>query len=149
VAEIAERFLEQASLGATSGLGAETTEVLERYLSVEGDPDEGLAALRALAKDARLDLSAALDRFEQRAGFIAAGGIDVAGINFATAFGRALDYYSGVVFELYDPKDRVKWPLIAGGRYDRLMSLLGSNEPVPAVGFAAWIAELETAGAAS
>jgi len=149
VAEIAERFLEQASLGATSGLGAETTEVLERYLSIEGDPDEGLAALKALAKDAKLDLTAALDRFEQRTGFIAAGGVDVSGISFATAFGRALDYYSGAVFELYDPKDRVKWPLIAGGRYDRLMSLLGSKEPVPAVGFAAWITELETAGAAS
>ena len=38
VDEIAERFLEQAALGATSGLGAETTAVLERYLSIEGDP---------------------------------------------------------------------------------------------------------------
>jgi ATP phosphoribosyltransferase regulatory subunit len=146
VAEIAERFLEQASLGATSGLGAETTAVLERYLAIEGDPDEALAALRALAKDAKLDLAATLDRFEQRTGFIAAGGADVSAIRFATAFGRALDYYSGMVFEIYDSKDRVKWPLIAGGRYDRLMTLLGSPEPVPAVGFAAWIAELEAAG---
>jgi ATP phosphoribosyltransferase regulatory subunit len=38
---------------------------------------------------------------------------------------------------------------VAGGRYDRLMSLIGSPEPVPAVGFAAWIAELEQAGARS
>jgi len=146
VDEIAERFLEQAALGATSGLGAETTSVLERYLSIEGDPDEALAALRALAKDAQLELAATLDRFEQRTGFIAAGGADVSAIRFATAFGRALDYYSGMVFELYDPKDGVKWPLIAGGRYDRLMTLLGSPAPVPAVGFAAWIAELEAAG---
>ena len=147
VGEIAERFLEQASLGATSGLGAETTAVLERYLAIEGDPDEALAALRKLAQDAKLELAATLDRFERRNGFIAAGGGDVSAIRFATAFGRALDYYSGMVFELYDPKDRVKWPLIAGGRYDRLMTLLGSPEPVPAVGFAAWIAELESAGA--
>lgn len=147
VAEIAERFLEQASLGATSALGAETTAVLERYLSIEGDPDDALTALRALAKDAKLDLAATLDRFEQRTGFIAAGGADVSAIRFSTAFGRALDYYSGMVFELYDDRGRVKWPLIAGGRYDRLMTLLGSKEPVPAVGFAAWIAELEDAGA--
>ena len=88
-----------------------------------------------------------LDRFEQRIGFMAAGGLDVSGIRFATAFGRALDYYSGMVFEIYDAKGKVKWPLIAGGRYDRLMTLLGSEVPTPAVGFAAWIEELEQAGA--
>jgi ATP phosphoribosyltransferase regulatory subunit len=147
VEEIAERFLEQASLGATSGLGTETTAVLERYLTVEGDPDEALAALRALANDTGLELAAALDAFEQRTGFIAAGGVDVAGIRFSTAFGRALDYYSGMVFELSDPAGNVKWPLAAGGRYDRLLSLLGSPDPVPAVGFAAWIEQHEQAGA--
>jgi ATP phosphoribosyltransferase regulatory subunit len=147
VEEIAERFLEQASLGATSGLAPETTAMLERYLAVAGDPDAALTELRALAADAALDLGGALDQFEQRTGFIAAGGVDVASIRFATAFGRALDYYSGMVFELYDSAGHVKWPLVAGGRYDRLLTLLGSPQPVPAVGFAVWIAELEQAGA--
>jgi ATP phosphoribosyltransferase regulatory subunit len=145
VAEIAERFLEQASLGATSGLAPETSAVLERYLEIESDPDEALAALRALAAEARLDLGAALDAFEQRTGFIAAGGIDVGAIRFATAFGRPLDYYTGMVFELHDASGRVKWPIVAGGRYDQLLSVLGAA-PTPAVGFAAWIAELEQAG---
>jgi ATP phosphoribosyltransferase regulatory subunit len=148
VDEIAERFLEQASLGATSSLDGEATAALERYLTIEGDPDEALTALRALASDAKLDLSKALDTFEKRTGFMAAGGADVSNIKFATAFGRALDYYSGMVFEIYDPSGRVKWPLAAGGRYDRLLSLLGSPAPVPAVGFAAWIDELEQAGGA-
>jgi ATP phosphoribosyltransferase regulatory subunit len=147
--EIAERFLEQSSRGATSGLDPEAANVLERYLRIAGDPDEALAALRALAGDAKLDLAAALDAFEQRAGFIAAEGIDVSAIRFATAFGRALDYYSGMVFELYDPSERVNWPLVAGGRYDNLMTLLGNATPVAAVGFAAWIEELETAGGAA
>ncbi len=146
VAEIAERFLEQAELGATARLPAERAAVLERYLSIVGDPDEAAAALRALATDASLDLAAALDAFERRTGFLAAGGVDVTAIRFATAFGRAIDYYTGMVFELFDASGRVKWPLVAGGRYDRLMSLIGSPEPVPAVGFAAWIAELEQAG---
>ncbi len=145
--EIAERFLEQAALGTASCLGPETTTALERYLSIEDDPDSALAELRKLAKDAKLDLSAALDHFEQRIGFMAAGGIDVSAIRFATAFGRALDYYSGMVFEIHDAKGRVKWPLIAGGRYDRLMTLLGSPTPTPAVGFATWIEQLEQAGA--
>lgn len=146
--EIAERFLEQASLGSASCLGPETTSALERYLSIESDPDGALAELRALAKDSKLDLTAAIDRFEQRIGFMAAGGIDVAAIDFSTAFGRALDYYSGMVFEINDGKHNVEWPLIAGGRYDRLLTLLGSATPAPAVGFAAWIEELEQAGGA-
>jgi ATP phosphoribosyltransferase regulatory subunit len=53
------------------------------------------------------------------------------------------------VFELYDPSERVNWPLVAGGRYDNLMTLLGNATPVAAVGFAAWIEELETAGGAA
>lgn len=146
VAEIAERFLEQASLGATSGLARETTEVLEQYLAIEGDPDEALAALRALAADAKLELADALDAFERRTGFIAAGGVDVRTIRFAAAFGRPLDYYTGMVFEMHEPSGRVKWPIVAGGRYDQLLSVLGAAEPAPAVGFAAWIGELEDAG---
>jgi ATP phosphoribosyltransferase regulatory subunit len=148
VAEIAERFLEQASLGVTSGLAPETSTVLERYLDIEGDPDEAIAALRALAADTKLELNAALDAFEQRTGFIAAGGVDVRSIRFATAFGRPLDYYTGMVFELHDTGGRVKWPIVAGGRYDGLLSVLGAGAPVPAVGFAAWISELERAGTA-
>jgi ATP phosphoribosyltransferase regulatory subunit len=146
--EIAERFLEQSSRGATSGLAPEAAGVLEQYLRIAGDPDEALAALRALASEAKLDLSEALGAFEQRSGFIAAAGIDVSKIRFATAFGRALDYYSGMVFEIYDPYERVNWPLVAGGRYDNLLTLLGNETPVAAVGFAAWVAELEKAGGA-
>ena len=146
VAEIAERFLEQASLGATSGLEAEKSSVLERYLAIEGDPDEALAALRALATDAKLELDAALDSFDRRTGFIAAGGADVSAIRFATAFGRPLAYYTSLVFELHDTSGQVKWPLVAGGRYDQLLSVLGAGEPIPAIGFAAWIGELEKAG---
>ena len=146
VAEIAERFLEQASLGATSGLETEKSAVLERYLAIEGDPDEALAALRALATDAKLELDAALDSFDRRTGFIAAGGADVSAIRFATAFGRPLAYYTGMVFELHDTSGQVKWPLVAGGRYDQLLSVLGAGEPIPAIGFAAWIGELEKAG---
>jgi ATP phosphoribosyltransferase regulatory subunit len=42
----------------------------------------------------------------------------------------------------------VNWPLAAGGRYDNLLTLLGNPSPIPAVGFAAWVEELEKAGGA-
>ena len=147
VAEIAERFLEQGALGASTRLPRDTRALIERFLALRGDPDEAAGELRALAADANLSLSPALDPFETRTGFLAARGVDVGAIHFSTAFGRGFDYYTGFVFELHDP--RSKGPLIAGGRYDGLLTRLGAPEPIQAVGFAASIEELSACGGAA
>jgi ATP phosphoribosyltransferase regulatory subunit len=149
VGEIADRFLEQAALGANSGLPRATRALIEQFLAISGDPDESADALRTLAEENELDLSAALDLFEARTGFLAAQGIDVSRIKFSTAFGRGLDYYTGFIFELHDGGGRHDRHLVAGGRYDNLLSRLGAVEPIPAVGFSVWIDRLnEIAGAA-
>jgi ATP phosphoribosyltransferase regulatory subunit len=82
--------------------------------------------------------------FESRTGFLAARGVDLTRIRFSTAFGRGLDYYTGFVFELHGRE--APGPLVAGGRYDGLLSRLGSPAPIPAVGFAVWIERLAAAG---
>jgi len=46
-------------------------------------------------------------------------------------FARGLDYYTGMIFELYVPQMAIA--LGGGGRYDRLVELFG-GEPTPAVG---------------
>jgi ATP phosphoribosyltransferase regulatory subunit len=149
VGEIADRFLEQAALGAQTSLPRETRALIERFLAVAGDPDEAAAELRTIAKDGSLKLNAALDLFESRTGFLAARGVDVRRIKFSTAFGRGLDYYTGFVFELHDPQGRSEGQLVAGGRYDGLLTRLGSAKPIPAVGFAAWIERLAASGGAA
>jgi ATP phosphoribosyltransferase regulatory subunit len=148
VGEIADRFLEQAALTARPSLPQEIRALIERFLSIAGDPHEAAAKLRTFAKEARLRLNPALDLFESRIAFLASRGIDVSRIRFATAFGRGLDYYTGVVFELHDPSGRVEGQLVAGGRYDGLLTRLGSNGPIPAVGFAVWIERLAACGGA-
>jgi ATP phosphoribosyltransferase regulatory subunit len=149
VGEIADRFLEQAALGASSGLPRATRALIEQFLAINGDPDEAADALRTLAAEADLDIGAALDLFESRTGFLAAQGVEVSRIRFSTAFGRGLDYYTGFVFELHDPEFAEQRQLVAGGRYDGLLTRLGAPEPIPAVGFSVWIERLnETAGAA-
>jgi ATP phosphoribosyltransferase regulatory subunit len=151
VAEIADRFLEQATLNAPTRLPRETRALIERFLAVRGDPDEGLSELRTLAADAKISLGPALDLFETRTGFLAARGVDVRAIQFSTSFGRGFDYYTGFVFELHDTTNTLpgtKSPLVAGGRYDGLLSRLGAREPIPAVGFAASIEELAACGGA-
>lgn len=149
VGEIADRFLEQAALGARTRLPQETRALIERFLSVSGEPDEAAAELRALASDGKLALGPAVDLCESRTGFLAARGVDVARIKFSTAFGRGIDYYTGVVFELHDPAGRVGGQLVAGGRYDGLLTRLGARKPIPAVGFAVWIERLAACGGAS
>ncbi len=145
VGEIAERFLEQASLGAQNSLPSETRRIIEKFLAIGGDPDEAAAELRALASDTGIALGAALDLFESRAGFLAARGIDVSKIEFSTAFGRGVDYYTGFVFELHDPNG-TNGPLIAGGRYDEMLTRLGARTAIPAVGFAVWVERLAELG---
>jgi ATP phosphoribosyltransferase regulatory subunit len=147
VGEIADRFLEQAALGASSKLPRDVRALIERFLAIQGDPDQAAAQLRALAAEADLTaaLSPVLDLFEHRTGFFAAHGIDPARVRFSTAFGRGFDYYTGFVFELTDAS-RTGDPLVAGGRYDDLLSRLGSAQAIPAVGFAVWIERLAIYG---
>src|SRR5947209_14010315 len=146
VSEIADRFLEQSTLKG-GGLPREKRESIKRFLAISGDPDDALAQLRLLADDARLDISAAIDQFESRIGFMAARGIDTAKVRFSTSFGRGLDYYTGFEFELHG-KGNGSEPLVAGGRYDGLMTQLGASAPIPAVGFSIWVEAMTQLGAA-
>ena len=144
VSEIADRFLEQSTLKG-GALPRDALKTIKQFLAIAGDPDEAVAQLRALADDARLDLAAAIDQLESRIGFMAARGIDTGTVRFATAFGRGLDYYTGFEFELHRKGNGVE-PLVAGGRYDGLMTQLGSATPIPAVGFSVWVETLTQLG---
>jgi ATP phosphoribosyltransferase regulatory subunit len=144
VAEIADRFLEQATLKA-GALPRDAISIIKRFLSIAGEPDGAVAQLRALAADAKLDISAAIDQFESRVGFMAKRGIDIRKTRFSASFGRGLDYYTGFEFELHHKGNGAE-PLVAGGRYDSLMTQLGSATPIPAVGFSIWVDALVKAG---
>ena len=137
-AEIADRFLEQAALKGGHGVDPDVRATLERFLAIEGEPDEAASTLRALADDAQLPLGPALDSFEHRISFIAARGVDLAELRFSGRFIRNLDNYTGFVFETRDANKPGDPPLGGGGRYDRLMGVLGAGGDVPAVGAALW-----------
>jgi ATP phosphoribosyltransferase regulatory subunit len=144
VAEIADRFLEQATLKG-GALPRDAVGIIKRFLAIAGEPDGAVAQLRALASEARLDITAAIDQLESRVGFMVRRGIDVRKTRFSTSFGRGLDYYTGFEFELHH-KGNGSEPLVAGGRYDSLMTQLGSAAPIPAVGFSIWVDALVKAG---
>jgi histidyl-tRNA synthetase len=57
-------------------------------------------------------------------------------VRFDQTLMRGFDYYTGIVFEVYDMNPANRRSVFGGGRYDDLLSLFG-NDKVTAVGFGA------------
>jgi ATP phosphoribosyltransferase regulatory subunit len=53
-------------------------------------------------------------------------------VRFITNFGREIEYYTGIVFEIFSGKKEIA----RGGRYDDLLKSLGAKKDIPAVGAA-------------
>ena len=53
-------------------------------------------------------------------------------INFISDFGRDIEYYTGIVFEIFSGKKEIA----RGGRYNDLLKSLGAKKNIPAVGAA-------------
>jgi len=64
--------------------------------------------------------------------------LELLGVNYVVndKLVRGLDYYSDTVFEIKSNKLGSQATVLAGGRYDRLLEILG-NAKVPGIGFAA------------
>jgi len=62
-------------------------------------------------------------------------------IIFSTNFGRDIEYYTGIVFEIYNSS---KKEIARGGRYDGLLKSLGSKKNISAVGAAINLNNLQT-----
>ncbi len=54
---------------------------------------------------------------------------------FDMSITRGFDYYTGMVFEVFDTNPDNPRAMFGGGRYDKLVSLFG-GDPIPAIGFA-------------
>ena len=67
--------------------------------------------------------------------FNAIHGAGVRNAIFDITLMRGFDYYTGMVFEVFDNHPENNRAMFGGGRYDGLVSLFGA-EPVPTVGFA-------------
>lgn len=108
------------------GLG---TDVADRLLDLfeEGSLDTVREAFGDRPEVAeRLD---ALDDYVGRLGALGLGDF----VQFDLSIVRGLAYYTGIVFEIFD-RERSLRAICGGGRYDRLLELVG-GEPLPAVGF--------------
>lgn len=58
----------------------------------------------------------------------------VTNVVFDPTVTRGFDYYTGIVFEVFDTDPTNSRSLFGGGRFDKLVALFG-GDPIPAVGF--------------
>ncbi|MBD8553353.1 ATP phosphoribosyltransferase regulatory subunit [Rhizobium sp. CFBP 8762] len=139
--EIAARLKEKREL-ARVALDAPTLTLLRTFLSLDVPLSGAVDALTRFADEAGLNIGAALTPFAARVDALAQT-VDVTAIRYRAAFGRPLDYYTGLVFEITALGQTAV--LAGGGRFDRLMTLLGATHTIPAVGFALWLDRIEQA----
>jgi histidyl-tRNA synthetase len=91
----------------------------------------GLDVVRERLGD-REEVGAALARLDEYVDTLSAMGLGEY-VEIDLRIVRGLAYYTGIVFELFD-RARDLRAVCGGGRYDRLLELVG-GEPLPAVGF--------------
>ncbi|MHA7884135.1 ATP phosphoribosyltransferase regulatory subunit [Nitratireductor rhodophyticola] len=133
--EIARRLIEKAELRSVR-LTDEAMSALKAFVSMRVPFAEAGERLSAFAAENGLILDDALETFAARAERISAEGLPLDALTYDAGFGRPLDYYTGFVFEIASPTGTV---LAGGGRYDRLLTLLGAETPIPGVGFSIWL----------
>ncbi|MCX6716793.1 MAG: histidine--tRNA ligase [Candidatus Taylorbacteria bacterium] len=62
--------------------------------------------------------------------------LGIRNVRFDQTLMRGFDYYTGIVFEVFDTNPENRRSIFGGGRYDELLSIFG-GEKVPAFGFGA------------
>ena len=105
----------------------ELKDIIFKILNSKGDKSV-ISNLKEVLKDYPTSIEA-LNNLEEILEFVKHDNIIV---NFGIA--RGLDYYTGMVFEIYGKREGAR-QVCGGGRYDNLIELFG-EQPTPAVGFA-------------
>ena len=132
--EIAHRLAERAALADAPRLTAAQADQISDFLSISDTPTAALAAVTALAGERGAALERALDAWKRRLRALEGLGVPGDRMRLSTAFGRALGYYDGVLFEVRSETLGRDAPAAAGGRYDSLPARLGGPAGGRAVG---------------
>lgn len=136
LADITEHLIGVKEIGEEKPLAAEAAALIGRYTEISGPARTAGAKIAELVNGAPAGSSAALETYDRRLALLANAGIDLDRVTFSAEFGRSLEYYTGLVFEVRAKTLGPQSPLATGGRYDGLMRAAGAGVDVAAVGAA-------------
>jgi histidyl-tRNA synthetase len=106
-------------------------ETLQELVQLKSsNPFETVEKMKAQMKD-YAEAEAAVDNLQEILKLVTDSGCSIETVE--PGFGRGLEYYTGMIFEVYIPELDIA--LGGGGRYDRLIEVFG-GESTPAVGIA-------------
>lgn len=136
LADITEHLIGIKESGDEKPLAADAAALIGRYTEISGPARTAGAKIAELVNGAPAGSSAALETYDRRLALLANAGIDLDRVTFSAEFGRSLEYYTGLVFEVRAKTLGPQSPLATGGRYDGLMRAAGADADVAAVGAA-------------
>ena len=144
-ADIATRMAEKSAL-AHFRLSKPHERVLRDYLSIRAPLTDTADQIEVFAEQHGMNLRERLDRLRRRVSAMEQRGIDLSAITFDAGFGRKLEYYTGMQFEVFVSKSGGGDIAVGGGgRYDHLFALLGEQQDGAGVGFSIAMDRLEEA----
>jgi len=131
--EIVDRLLERLSEGDQSAKADRAIEFILELSRLAGPRDVALS--RAADLIGRYGLSQQpLQELTAVCELLDATGFDWSNVTIDLSLGRGLQYYTGLVFELYGVGLGTEDQICGGGRYDGLARSLGSKRDLPAIG---------------
>ena len=129
--EILSRFDKKIKDPRRPSKGRNISKIIKEFLKIKCPINNAAKVLNKFFKKYKINLLV-----DQRYFPISKNKINKLNVTFSAAFGRQLEYYTGMVFKI-DIKSKSKIiNCCNGGRYDKLISDLGSKKQTPAVGAA-------------
>jgi ATP phosphoribosyltransferase regulatory subunit len=132
--DVAERLAEKSADRSEKPLGAAQRQAIEALLAISGGCDAALDKLKAVGGGKSYQVAVA--DFARRLAALEEQGLNPKRFNFSASFGRELEYYTGLVFQIEADGPDGKLAVAGGGRYDDLLSDLGAPQKISAVGCA-------------
>jgi len=124
-----------------AGASSKCLDVLKRLFKIRGKDSETVTSLIGKVIGDYPEALKAVENLREIIYLLKASGLNI-DITLDAGFARGLEYYTGVIFEVYIADMSVA--LCGGGRYDRLVEIFGGGK-IPAVGVAQGIDRLTLA----
>jgi ATP phosphoribosyltransferase regulatory subunit len=131
VSEILNRFNNKIKDPRRTRKGRNVSKIIKEFLKINCPINQATNKLNLFFKKNKINLIVEKNYFP-----ITKNKHSKLNIKFSSSFGRQLEYYTGMVFKIDIKSETKKINIINGGRYDNLISDLGSSKIIPAVGAA-------------
>ncbi len=131
VKEILKRFDNKIKDPRRASRGKNVSKIIKEFLKIQCPINKTADKLNTFFKNNKINLVV-----DQKYFPTSKNKVQKLNVEFSASFGRQLEYYTGMVFKI-DIKSKSKnINVINGGRYDKLISDLGSKKKIAAVGAA-------------